>query len=385
MKLSRFLQSKPLYYKNIDHERIHKAYALLKPHISHPKRVQIVGTNAKGSTGRIMAHLAYSSFKKSALKRPLVGHYSSPHILRFNERIWIDGTNVDDVSLEYAHKRLFKTLGKDMSDKLSYFEYTTLLAFVLFEKCELAIIEAGLGGEHDATSVATKELSIITPIDIDHQSFLGENIEQIATTKLKSIDKKALIAPQIHKEVYEIAKRVAEQKGCELYYVPSKELSSDLEGIAKEKGWPKYMVENAKSAICALGILGLKYDILSLRSLELFGRFYPLRKNIYIDVGHNPLAAKAVVEAMKPDSVLVYNSLDDKDYLEVLKILKPKVKRVEIIRIDTQRAAALKQIEDALESLEMQWSYFDKVPNDHEEYLIFGSFYVVEAFLKYLS
>ena len=71
LSLENFLENKPLYYKEIDHERVHSAYALLKPHIKHPKTVHIVGTNGKGSTGRMIAYLAY----KGDLS---IGHYSSP-------------------------------------------------------------------------------------------------------------------------------------------------------------------------------------------------------------------------------------------------------------------------------------------------------------------
>src|SRR6056300_1098338 len=103
-----FLQNKPLYYKEIDHKRVHMAYALLKPHIKQPRTVHIVGTNGKGSTGRMIAHLAY----KSGLK---VGHFSSPHILKFNERIWINGSDSSDEVLEESHQKLFIILGQEMS------------------------------------------------------------------------------------------------------------------------------------------------------------------------------------------------------------------------------------------------------------------------------
>ena len=81
-----------------------------------------------------------------------------------------------------------------MSDALSYFEYTTLLAFVVFENCDLMVLEAGLGGEFDATNVCDKELSIITPIGIDHQAFLGDTIEEIAATKIRSIQKQVTVS-----------------------------------------------------------------------------------------------------------------------------------------------------------------------------------------------
>ena len=93
-----------------------------------------------------------------------VGHYSSPHILKFNERIWIDGADIDNNSLNIAHNRLYNVLGRDMSEALSYFEYTTLLAVVAMEELDIIILEAGLGGEFDATNVVSKELSVIVSV-----------------------------------------------------------------------------------------------------------------------------------------------------------------------------------------------------------------------------
>ncbi len=378
MQLNVFLDAKPLYYKEIDHKRVHDAYALLKPHIKHPRTVHIVGTNGKGSTGRMLAHLAY----KSGVS---VGHYSSPHILKFNERIWIDGSDASDEVLESAHQRLFAILGKEMSDALSYFEYTTLLAFVVFENCDLMVLEAGLGGEFDATNVCDKELSIITPIGIDHQAFLGETIEEIASTKIRSIQRQVLLAPQPYDEVVEVAKKIARDVGADLCVCPRVNTQVDpygLQSIAKAKGWGDYLIDNAGVAIQALDILDIKYDINDLETLELFGRFYALTPHIRIDVGHNPLAARAIEKALDKKVVLVYNSLDDKDYEEVLRTLKPKVKRVEIIKIHSQRATTVSQIEKALQTVGLEYSYFANKIEEDENYLVFGSFYVVEEFLK---
>ncbi len=110
-----------------------------------------------------------------------------------------------------------------------------------------------------------------------------------------------------------------------------------------------------------------------------------MTENIRIDVGHNPLAAKAIEKALHEKVVLIYNSLDDKDYEEVLRILKPKVKRVEIISIQSQRATTLSEIEHALQKVDIEYSYFEGEIDDEENYLVFGSFYVVEAFLKTMN
>ena len=245
------------------------------------------------------------------------------------------------------------------------------------------VLEAGLGGEFDATNVCDKELSVITPIGIDHQAFLGERIEEIAATKIRSMDQKALLAPQPYPEVVEVAKGIANDVGATL--VLSEEVggrSEELVGIAEAKGWPDYLVDNATVAIQALELLDIPYDIDDLYDLELFGRFYPIRENIRIDVGHNPLAAEAIVKAMERDTVLIYNSLDDKDYEAVLRILKPKLKRVEIIPIESQRATTLDAIENALNRVGLPYQMFEGTIDQEEHYLVFGSFYTVEAFLK---
>lgn len=370
-----FLDSKPLYYKEIDHQRVHKAYAILKPHLKAIPTIHIVGTNGKGSTGRMIASLLFfQGFK--------VMHYSSPHIKKFNERIWIDGKDSSDEILQKAHEKLFTILGVEMSDELSYFEYSTLLALVVGEESDFMILEAGLGGEFDATNVAPKILSVITPIGIDHQAFLGDTIEQIATTKLNSITFKALIGFQDYQEVYDIANK----KNAIIYILDNKEENSRLKKIIDELFWGDYLYDNARLALKALEILNLPYHIEDFYKIELFGRFYPLAKNIRIDVGHNLLASSVMIDsiqkvfATKP--ILIYNSLDDKDFNAILKNFKPYIKRVEILEIDAFRAIKKETLIKTLETLDISFKDFTTLCDD-ENYLIFGSFYVVESFLKY--
>ncbi|NCD12272.1 MAG: bifunctional folylpolyglutamate synthase/dihydrofolate synthase, partial [Epsilonproteobacteria bacterium] len=190
MVLEHFLEQKPLYYDVIDYERIPKAYEKIRHRFKIPKIIHIVGTNGKGTTGRFLAHMLHANGLH-------VGHYTSPHILKFNERIWLDGADVSDAILAKAHEALLSWLDSDVADSLSYFEYTTLLAMVIFSKhCEYVVLEAGLGGEHDATNIFPKILSIVTPIGIDHQAFLGESIEAIAQTKINSVCTDVVLAKQ---------------------------------------------------------------------------------------------------------------------------------------------------------------------------------------------
>jgi dihydrofolate synthase/folylpolyglutamate synthase len=372
-----FIANKPLYYKKIDHKRVYRAYSILKLYIKKPLVIQLVGTNGKGTTGRIMATLLhYSNYR--------VGHFSSPHILKFNERIWIEGEDISDDRLEIVHTRLYSILGREISNSLSYFEYTTLLALVAMEELDIIVLEAGLGGEFDATSVVSKELSVITPIGIDHQEFLGNSIDSIATTKLNSIEKKVILGLQPNQEVYTVANRVSKERGAKIYR--AKESNSEILTITKKLGWSHYLYENTLLAISALDVLNLSYSIDDIKNIRLFGRFYSIAPNVIIDVGHNLLATDAIANSLEQKFgndkvVLVYNSLNDKNYSDILKRLRNQIKRVEIIPIESSRVVETIILQDKLKKLSIEYNEF-KTINKYENYLVFGSFFVVEAFIK---
>jgi dihydrofolate synthase/folylpolyglutamate synthase len=379
MSLAAFLAQKPLFYDKIDYERFPRIYTSIKEHFVLPKVVHIVGTNAKGSTGRALAHLLYKSGKN-------VGHYSSPHILKFNERIWFNGSDIDDETLEIYHLKLQKYLDKSSSEALSYFEYTTLLAMLFFcDNCEYIILEAGLGGEYDATNVFDKELSIVTPIGYDHEAFLGKSIEAIATTKINSVRNDLLLAKQKEKEVYKIALQRVDKIGKNLYLAQSyleDEMYEKLFLHVKKLEYPSFLIDNFATAFCAYALLGYELDIKLLEGLKLFGRCQKVASNITIDVGHNPMAAEALREHFSQRQVnLVYNSYNDKEYERILQILKPIIHQVEILPIENLRVVEQKKLLDVLEKLEIEYKIFDKI-KEGEEYLVFGSFSVIEKFLK---
>jgi len=380
-----FIEQKPLFYKEIDHKRVHKAYALLKSHIQRPLTIHIVGTNGKGSTGRIMASLLHFSGIK-------VGHFSSPHIVKFNERIWINGEDISDDALALAHEKLYAILGQEVSEALSYFEYTTLLALVAMENLEVMVLEAGLGGEFDATNVCSKALSVITPIGIDHQAFLGESIEEIATTKMNSIERAFVLALQSDNKVYEVAETIAQEKQAQCYRVETfkekyaKEYD-EVKALTGQLAWSDYLFENALSALLALKKTNLPYDVEDLEKVKLFGRYHKILPNVIIDVGHNLLAAKVIVKALEKEKrkpILVYNALNDKDYVNILKAFKPYIQSVEIIAIETRRGLEQKALEERLNALDISYQMFNEIDST-KEYLVFGSFYVVEKFLKMKS
>lgn len=212
MNLEKYLNSKPLYYDEIDYTRMPRVYEKVKHFFKIPKIIHIVGTNGKGTTGRFLASALYERGFST-------GHYTSPHILEFNERIWLNGQNISNSALNEAHTKLQKILTKEDADALSYFEYTTLLAMLIYEECDFVVMEAGLGGEHDATAVFPKCLTLVTPIGYDHEAFLGNSIEEIASTKLNAIKNSAILANQVYGEVYEVANKKAKERKLDIFKV----------------------------------------------------------------------------------------------------------------------------------------------------------------------
>lgn len=378
MNLDDFLSSKPLFYDVIDYDRFPRAYRSIAEKLPKPHIIHIVGTNGKGSTGRFLATALHRCGKR-------VGHYTSPHILRFNERIWIDGSEIGDDALEAAHAKLSAILDADTAERLSYFEYTTLLSMVAYEGCEYVVLEAGLGGEHDATNVFDKALSVFTPIDFDHAAFLGTTIEEVASTKLRSMQSLALLGKQKHLEVETIARAIAEEKGCILYGIAERSTPSIRESalrIAKKKGLSDYLRDNLELAMCAFELLGHEPQEELFDQGALFGRLSRIAPNVTLDVGHNPLAARSIAEAYAGKKVtLVYNTYRDKDYREILSILSPVIDTVEIIDVDDVRIAERSDLEGALDELNIPYAPFEAIRKD-KEYLVFGSFSVAETFLK---
>lgn len=124
-KIFDFLAAKPLYYEHIDYTRFPRAYESIKQYFRAPKIIHIIGTNAKGSTGRFLALLLKANGKK-------VGHFTSPHIFSFNERFWLDGRIISDDEIQIAHEKILAYFKKEGAEhfiaELSYFEWSVLLA-----------------------------------------------------------------------------------------------------------------------------------------------------------------------------------------------------------------------------------------------------------------
>ena len=368
-----FLERKTLYYDKIEYDTISKAWNILKNNIKLPYVIHIVGTNGKGTTGRYIA-----SFLTQLGDTVL--HYTSPHINKINERIWINGYDSSDDELNQAHFKLQKILPNNLIDKLTYFEYMTLLGLLLSDGLDYIVLEAGLGGEFDATNVVKNDLTVVPSIGMDHIEFLGNTIEKIATTKLKSCDKRYIINCE-DEDVLKLKKTILKDKDEILVDVNK---ISDCFNLLKVDNLPSYLQSNLILALKVTYYLKQDFDINSLKLVSLRGRYEKISNNITIDVGHNVLAAQAIINDIKNKNIiLIYNTFKDKDYKSILKIFKPIIKELQIIDCDDKRMINKDDLIKYCKELKIKVLDFnmDNLRED-EQYLVFGSFKVVEEFVK---
>lgn len=363
--LLEFLEKKGAEYAPFDPTRAPRIFERFKSDFLpsfKPKVIHIVGTNGKGSTGRMITR---------GLKN--VMHFSSPHLLTLNERFYLDGENVSMQALQEAHQVLMQ---KPYMQEASYFEYLTFLCLLLAKDLDYLVLEAGLGGEFDSTNVLKDKISVFTQIGLDHCEILGEGIKQIATTKLNSMGEVAFLGIQNNAEVLPIAQKIAKEKGAKLEIISPNDL------LTPPFKLPRFLLENLTLASRVLDFLGVEYNLEQIASLDLQGRAQKYSPLITLDVGHNPDGAKAIFKEFKGKKItLVYNAYKQKDVLEVLKILSPIILEVQIIAVDDARVIEREKLEGFLQELSLPYRDFEGV-KEGVEYLVFGSFSVVRAFLE---
>jgi dihydrofolate synthase/folylpolyglutamate synthase len=302
-----------------------------------PRIFTVAGTNGKGSTVSTLCSLLGALGYR-------YGSYTSPHVKDYNERVRLNGEPVSDEVLLDAFSRI-ESFRADLS--LSYFEFGTLAAIDILARSDLefAVMEVGLGGRLDAVNILDTDCAVITPIGLDHQEYLGNDLDSIGREKAGIIRAgKAVVCgdPDPPASIPEEAAcrgahlrllgrdfSIAEIGGCARFSMNGLELDMPLPALA---GF--HQLNNMATALAALFELvpsaRAKPAELSkgLRSVSLHGRFERVRNNptVWLDVGHNPLAAsvvaRAVADAMRAEGPgqcrCVLGMLSDKDAASVV-------------------------------------------------------------------
>ena len=330
------------------------------------KAIHVAGTNGKGAVCAILdaalrAMPAKEKVKsKSEKVRCLrIGRYTSPHLVRLNERFFLDGAPVDDITLERIAQKVENTIVQlQLTATPTFFEALTAVAFLLYAeaKVDYAILECGLGGRLDATNVCNPALAVITRIGLDHCDWLGDTVEKIAAEKAGIIKPGVpVVLGRNAPSVIEVVHRRAEEVGAPFHYAPDLADESEIPPDFSLIG--SFNRENAVTALAALRVLAAREEGRGKRSRSTMGlpssvvwpgRFLQIG-NFIVDGAHNSPAARALVAALSTFNLqpstfnLVFGACGDKDVSEVLSILAPVVKRGYAVRTNNPRSLSAEE------------------------------------------
>ncbi|BCY02690.1 bifunctional tetrahydrofolate synthase/dihydrofolate synthase [Stutzerimonas stutzeri] len=381
-----------------------------------PLVVTVTGTNGKGSTCAFIASLLNAQGLK-------IGSYSSPHLLRYNERVLLSGREASDAELCEAFAVVEAARGEI---SLTYFEMGTLAAFWLFERAGLdaVVLEVGLGGRLDAVNIVDADLAVITNIGLDHAYWLGNSRESVAYEKAGILREgkpalcgdldppqplldhaNSLSAPLLLRgRDFDLAMGAGDWhwRGVDAAGAPL-----ELHGLPLLT----LPMENAALALQAYAMLGLPWDparlARALLQTRVVGRldsrqvvWNGRRIALLLDVGHNPHAAAFLAQRLEQRPVAgtrlaVFGLLADKDLSGVLDALVPSISDWAVAPLPTPRTQSATQLAQALlergasvseyatieQALDAQCARAESV----DEILVFGSFYCVAAALEWLE
>lgn len=397
--------------------RIHRALQRLEWQPPTCPVITVGGTNGKGSTvaltSRILAEAGYR-----------VGTFTSPHLLRYNERIVIDGREISDASLIAAFERIDAARG---TDTLTFFEFNTIAALLVFETAGLdaIVLEVGLGGRLDGVNVVDADVAIVTSIALDHMDWLGPDVETIGREKagIFRSERPAIFGAR---DMPASIADVARQLGAPLY-----RLGDAFDWQRQGRGWSwrgrqgtyenlpvpalvgELQFDNASAVLFALECLSSRLPLTrdaierGLTSVTLPGRFQsfprtsPMRLEWILDVAHNPAAARALAgqlaaQTISGRTIAVCGILGDKDIEGVTAALSGSFDEWIVVGLDSARAVPVDALAQRLTQggANVVATAADVVAGcrvaqqrvrDGDRIVVFGSFLTVGPALEWLQ
>ncbi|BAF61999.1 bifunctional folylpolyglutamate synthase/dihydrofolate synthase [Candidatus Vesicomyidisocius calyptogenae] len=380
-----------LHFKKIDLglERVTKVYKKLFPKGILFQVITVAGTNGKGSTVAFID----SIYQQSNFK---VGKFSSPHILKYNERFVINGIQATDEKICSAFNKIEQIREKT---SLTYFEFSTLAALIIFEleKVDVAVLEVGIGGRLDSVNIVDNNVGVITNIDIDHVDYLGNTRELIGYEKAGIMRKNTpCICADINPPTS--INQYAHQIKAQLEFVKQR-YTGDIGLISK------HQQQNAATAILTVQKLnktlpinaneikrGIKYVKLNARfQIETIHN-----KTFIFDVAHNVAAVKvlsAELAKQKCPTIAIFSALKDKNIGLMINKISMVINQWLLVPLNVNRAISMQTL-----SKQFNLAHNIQICNDMQDAInhgindkqyrrivIFGSFYVVANALKILT
>lgn len=326
------------------------------PQNSFPS-IHVAGTNGKGSVSRKIAAALQSAGYR-------VGLYISPHLVDYEERITINGEKIPKEMVMQYYARIDDS-------KPNFFECSTCFCFQYFKEQEvdIAVIEAGMGGQLDATNVITPILSIITSISFDHTEYLGDTLDKIAIQKAGIIKRNipVVLGPRVK---------------FEPIFFKAKEMDAPVTVV--EEIASSYEVENNAVAEAALQILNIPEEHIEVGLKARMPCRLERRGNFIFDVAHNPDGFTRLCEAL-PDQTFhfIIGMSRRKDIKSCLQAIEYKIKQVHFVSSDREDAATVQELETIFKTVSNRpyslendiQTAIENVPN--ELGVICGSFYIM--------
>ncbi len=378
------------------------------------KSIHIAGSNGKGSTASFMASILMEAGYK-------VGLYTSPHLIRFNERIRVNKIEIPD---KYIAEFIFSNERYIDINKPTFFEITTAMAFKYFsdEHVDIAVIETGLGGRLDATNIIIPLAAVITTVNLEHTNILGTTIEKIAAEKGGIIKERIpVLCGIIKNDAKNILRKIADSKNAEIEFLDERlEIKNSYVKIISA-GFNYYIYKTSlpgeyQKLNAALAIYTL-YKVLSVTNQKIinrgigniventgfYGRYeiYNRSPRIILDGAHNVSGIKAFLSQFKKEKLkykkcfLIFGAMKDKNLPDMLNLLKPYFDKIFITSINYERAAStdlLKGLCDdlniAAEVLRKPWNFIINFThkNNNNCLVVLGSIYILgEIKLKLLN
>jgi len=328
--------------------------------------IHVAGTNGKGSVASSLASILNQAGYKTGL-------YTSPHLVRFNERIQINCRSISNANVLASYNAIKQAHHGDREP--TFFEFTTVMAFYEFarQKVEWAIIETGMGGRLDATNIIRPRVSIITNISLEHRDYLGDTLEQISAEKAGIIKPRTPVITGIRqKKALTVVENKAAEKSAPLFLFGkdfkvrrNKSGTFSYQGI--QANWKdlqtglsgSHQVDNAALVLAACEILNQKGAKLTLDHIKagLIKNRWPGRleivstsPRIILDGAHNFIAARNLARFLsanydKRKVTMVIGILDDKPYRAMLNCLLPTANQVILTRARINRAMEPQKLE----------------------------------------
>lgn len=326
-----WLEHQPRFKEKTDLNIVKNAFDKLNINLEGIKKIHIGGTNGKGSTSQFLTTILTANKIK-------VGTFTSPYLVKFNERIKINNNYIsDDELLNYIN--FFYEFNNTLNEKLSFFEILTLLSFKYFsdQKCEAIIMEVGIGGRLDATNIINYDVSVITSVGLDHVDKLGSTLLEIANEKIQILKPQGHLISAVADEVKQFFIQYAQKNKATFkfiklrdifpftpnsFYYGSKLIEVGLLG--------DYQRTNALLAYETAQYLYNFNDIQILPALKETkwpGRFEEISSNCYIDGAHNIPAIEALMRNItyifrNKKITILFSALKDKQIKEMLEVIK---------------------------------------------------------------